>query len=373
MGENPFRTVADLFREKCGPVCEIEPDTAMACGLELEPEARRLYIAKTGKQVYPACLQSTRYDWLRASLDGLAVDYDGVVEIKCGKSAYRTTQQTGAVPSYNYGQTQHILAITGFNSLDFWCYWPDCSPLLITVPRNNAYIERLLAREVKLWNQVEQWTARLMQQQKSESEVQREDPESRNQPATDEQKVRLKWFGCTWGEGITKVLAGRLIRFLGCGCTWGEGITKGQASDAIEECIRLFPEKNQEYYERPASEDQVKIIQELMKGFGGNYCGTEDGEPLTYGLAEKAIRNLEIDATMGEACLQAELAMSEEDEWLVFNWHYGDLPLSREVTRDEFANAWALAFSRRKNKSEGPTDAEVLAAMRELVIDFRIE
>jgi putative phage-type endonuclease len=59
MGENPFRTAADLFREKCGPVCEFEQDAAMARGLELEPEARRLYIAKTGKQVYPACLQST--------------------------------------------------------------------------------------------------------------------------------------------------------------------------------------------------------------------------------------------------------------------------------------------------------------------------
>jgi hypothetical protein len=276
-----------------------------------------------------------------------------VVEIKCGKSAYQTTMQTGAVPYYNYGQTQHILAVTGFNSLDFWCYWPGCSPLLITVPRNNAYIERLLARELKLWNQVEQWTARLMQQQKSELEVEREAPESRNKPGTDEQKVRLKWFGCTWDEGITK----------------------GQASDAIEECIRLFPEKNQQYYDRPATEDQVKIMHELLHGCGYDYDSigsieTEDGKPLTYGLAKMAIRNLEIDAAMEDACLQVELASSEEDEWMGFNWHWGDL--YRDVTRDEFANAWALAFSRRKDKSAGPTDAEVFAAMRELVSEFRV-
>jgi len=349
MGENPFRTAADLFRAKCGPVCEFEQDTAMALGLELEPEARRLYIAKTGKQVYPACLQSTRYDWLRASLDGLAVDYDGAVEIKCGKSAYRTTMQTGAVPSYNYGQTQHILAVTGFNSLDFWCYWPDSNPLLITVPRNESYIERLLVMELEFWNQVEQWKARLIQQQKSEWEAQLE-PRNRAQPATDEQKVRLKWFGCTWDDGITK----------------------GQASDAIEECIRLFPEKNQQYYDRPATEDQVKIMHERLHGCGYGAIGsieTEDGKPLTYGLAEKALRNLEIDAPMGDACLQVELASSKEDEWIVFNWHWGDL--YREVTRDEFANAWALAFSRRKDKSEGPTEAEVFAALRELVIEFR--
>jgi putative phage-type endonuclease len=346
MGENPFRTAVDLFREKCGPVCELGPNTAMALGSQLEPEARRLYIAKTGKQVSPACLQSTRYDWLRASLDGLAVDYDGVVEIKCGKSAYQTTMQTGAVPYYNYGQSQHILAVTGFNSLDFWCYWPGCSPLLITVPRNNSYIERLLARELKFWNRVEQLKARLMQHQKSEWEVQREAPESRNQAATDEQKVRLKWFGCTWDEGITK----------------------GQASDAIEECIRLFPEKHQQYFTRPATEDQMKIMQELLKGCGYSRIVTEDGDALTYGQAEVAIRDLEIT-------LQMELTVSEEehleDDWWLFNHHWGDL--YRDVTRDEFANAWALALSRRKVISEGPTDAEVFAAMRELVIDFRGE
>jgi putative phage-type endonuclease len=154
MGENQFKSAAQLLEERRGPVQNFIQNAAMARGTELEPEARRLYVARTGKEVRPACLQSTRFDWLRASLDGLAVNHDAVVEIKCGQSAYRKASQTGAVPSYYYGQMQHILAVTGLNSLDFWCYWPGCPTLLIPVPRNAGYIERLLEKEQDFWSRV---------------------------------------------------------------------------------------------------------------------------------------------------------------------------------------------------------------------------
>jgi predicted phage-related endonuclease len=127
----------------------------MARGTELEPEARRRYIAKTGRDVRPACLQSTRYDWLRASLDALAINHDAVVEIKCGASVYRKTSQSRNVPGYYYGQLQHILAVTGLDSLDFWCYWPSSPELLLHVGRDNAYIERLLEKELGFWNLVQ--------------------------------------------------------------------------------------------------------------------------------------------------------------------------------------------------------------------------
>ncbi|HEY3930936.1 MAG TPA: YqaJ viral recombinase family protein [Verrucomicrobiae bacterium] len=153
--ENRFKTAAQLLQEKCGPPRDYGQNAAMARGTELEPEARRLYVAKTGREVRPVCLQSTRYNWLRASLDGFAVNNDGVVEIKCGQSAYRTASQIRAVPNYYYGQVQHILAVTGLDLLDFWCYWPGYPPLLIPVQRNDDYIERLVKRESEFWNLVQ--------------------------------------------------------------------------------------------------------------------------------------------------------------------------------------------------------------------------
>lgn len=155
MGQNRFSSAAALLKEKRDPVRDSFQNEAMALGRRLEPEARKRYIAETGKDVRPVCLQSTRYDWLRASLDGLTVDHDAVVEIKCGRSAYWSTARSGSVPTYYYGQLQHIMAITGLDSLDFWCYWPDNPEILLPVERDDDYIEVLLSKELKFWNDVQ--------------------------------------------------------------------------------------------------------------------------------------------------------------------------------------------------------------------------
>ena len=156
MGENRFKSAAQLLYEKRGRARDFGQNEAMSLGTQFEPEARRRYVDRTGKNVKPACLQSTRYDWLRASLDGFTANGDAVVEIKCGRSVYRQVSQSGSVPDYYYGQLQHILAVTGLGSLDFWCYWPGCPELLVPVQRNNGYIERLLIRELEFWNQVKE-------------------------------------------------------------------------------------------------------------------------------------------------------------------------------------------------------------------------
>ena len=155
MGENRFESASKLLEEKRGRVIRDSfQNKAMALGTQLEPEARKLYIAKTGKDVRPVCVQSSRYDWLRASLDGLSTNYDVVVEIKCGASVYHRVSQSRSVPEYYYGQVQHILAVTGLDSLDFWCYWPDNPALLLPVERDDTYIERLLSKELEFWNLV---------------------------------------------------------------------------------------------------------------------------------------------------------------------------------------------------------------------------
>ena len=70
MGENPWKNAAQLLHEKRGRAPK-EPvqNAAMALGTLLEPEARRCYILKTGRDVQPACLQSSEHEWLRASVE----------------------------------------------------------------------------------------------------------------------------------------------------------------------------------------------------------------------------------------------------------------------------------------------------------------
>lgn len=153
MGENPWKSAANLLQEKCEGKTDYQ-NNAMARGIALEPEARKRYETKIGIRVVPSCLQSVNYEWLRASVDGLAIDESIIVEIKCGESIYRKVSTSRAVPDYYYGQLQHILAITNFQSIDFYCYLPQQPEVYLRIPRNDHYIKRLLDTEYLFWQQI---------------------------------------------------------------------------------------------------------------------------------------------------------------------------------------------------------------------------
>ena len=153
MGENPWKSALQLLQEKCGGKA-YGPNAAMVRGAALEPEARKSYETKVGIRMVPACLQSVRYKWLRASVDGLATDRSAVVEIKCGESVYRESSTYRTVPGYYYGQLQHILAITNHRSIDFYCYLPKRPEVHLCISRDDSYIERLLEAESLFWQKV---------------------------------------------------------------------------------------------------------------------------------------------------------------------------------------------------------------------------
>ena len=162
MGENPWKRAAELFDEKCGKP-KPSSNAAMARGSALEPEARHRFESKIGLPVVPACMQSLKTEWLRASVDGITADASRVVEIKCGDSVYRKTSQSQQVPGYYIGQLQHILAVTNLEAIDFWCYLPNRPEVHLVVPRDDQYIEKLLEAEAAFWMKVCDYKAKSAQ------------------------------------------------------------------------------------------------------------------------------------------------------------------------------------------------------------------
>ena len=152
MGETPWKSRERLLKEKLNELSFWQND-AMRRGIELEPEARRRYERMTGIKVRAICLESTQFDWLRASIDGLAHDGSSVVEIKCGESVYRHAASKRQVPQYYLGQLQHILAVTGLPRIDFWCYLPGRPEIHLCIDRDNNYIDRLIKREMEFWQE----------------------------------------------------------------------------------------------------------------------------------------------------------------------------------------------------------------------------
>lgn len=154
MGENPYETIHALLETKRSPARDKGQNAAMARGTALEPEARAHFCKTNNIFLEPACLQSTRLDFMRASLDGISADGSRVVEIKCGESVYRKTAAVGYPPRYYYGQLQHVLAITGLPEIEFYCYQPYATPIHLTIPREQSYIDRLFEAEVAFWESV---------------------------------------------------------------------------------------------------------------------------------------------------------------------------------------------------------------------------
>lgn len=152
MNDNKFQSPSELLYQKRNKI-NTEPNEKMLLGTSLEPEARDLYIEETDMLVEPLCLQSKKYSWLIASMDGITYDYNHIVEIKCGQSAYWQANK-GKVPSYYYGQLQHQLMITGLKSVDYWCYWPGYKGILQVVNRDESYIKRLLQAEIEFMDKL---------------------------------------------------------------------------------------------------------------------------------------------------------------------------------------------------------------------------
>jgi hypothetical protein len=94
----------------------------------------------------------------------------------------------------------------------------------------------------------------------------------RSEPPTAKQIEKLRWFDYNTDE-IT---------------------TKGQASDALDKCVKENPEENSAYYNRPPTEEQLEKIRELNNESnridGEPYYDFENDGPLTYGRAKDLIQ-----------------------------------------------------------------------------------
>ena len=104
----------------------------------------------------------------------------------------------------------------------------------------------------------------------------------RTEPATEKQKQKLRYFGCVWDVGITK----------------------GQASTALDKCANDFPEVNEAYYNRPATDEQLARLRPILKADGEEPSDhAADGKTLTYREAKDLIEDIEM-AEVHEARVQ---------------------------------------------------------------------
>lgn len=122
LGSSPWSTAYKCWQRKLGLVEEQKSNEAMERGKRLEPEARDQFTSKFGIKMQPEVVESSEFDFLGASLDGISYSENAILEIKCGGSKLHDMALQGIVPQYYLDQIQHQLLVTRADKAFYYSY-----------------------------------------------------------------------------------------------------------------------------------------------------------------------------------------------------------------------------------------------------------
>ena len=122
VGISPWMTPYELWLVKTGRKVTAETD-AMRHGTATEPAARAAFESESGLIMQPLVMVDSEYS---ASLDGITLAGDTIVEIKCPyrrqTSELWQTVHTGSVPQHYMLQVQHQLMVSKAKHAYLWVY-----------------------------------------------------------------------------------------------------------------------------------------------------------------------------------------------------------------------------------------------------------
>ena len=142
MCESPWKTPRQLYQEKIG---EKEPqikNSYMQRGLDLEPQARGLFILMTGIEMQPKIIVK---EWQMASLDGMS-HCGQILEIKCAGQRDHKRALDGKIPKYYYGQLQHQMYLCDVECM-FYFSFDGHNGVILMVDRDIEYINQMIEKE----------------------------------------------------------------------------------------------------------------------------------------------------------------------------------------------------------------------------------
>ncbi len=144
LGVSPWTTPYQLWLQKTGKA-QSQCTAAMQRGIDLEPVARAAYEEQTGLVMNPLVLQAGAYS---ASLDGMTLEGDLVLEIKCPVRGTRSELWqdvlAGQVPEYYLVQVQHQLMVSGAETAHLWVF-DGARGILHAIERDEALMARIRA------------------------------------------------------------------------------------------------------------------------------------------------------------------------------------------------------------------------------------
>jgi putative phage-type endonuclease len=133
---------------------------AMEHGKKYEAEALAWFEEKTGIIMMPqAEITDQEFPWMRATLDGINITKDAIIEIKCPYSpkSHMETKRTRQVPDIYIPQCQHQMRVADVKKMYFLSYatFDPSDSVLLEIERDDKYIAQLIEKEKEFWDCVQ--------------------------------------------------------------------------------------------------------------------------------------------------------------------------------------------------------------------------
>ncbi len=150
MGSSPWATAYKCWQRKLSLVEEQKSNEAMERGKRLEPKARAQFIERYGINMTSLVVESSEFNFLGASLDGLSDCHRFVLEIKCGGSNLHRQAGEGYIPPYYVDQIQHQLLVTGAEKAFYYSFDGEDGIMLEVFP-DKDFQARFMPKAREFW------------------------------------------------------------------------------------------------------------------------------------------------------------------------------------------------------------------------------
>lgn len=158
MGVSPFKrsdglpkTPYVLWQEKLDLLPLEKENAAMTFGKNNEEKARKAYENVTGELVYPHVCFHKDFSYMLASLDGININKDMIVEIKNAGREDHEKARAQKVPDHYYPQLQHQLSCTGLEYMHYFSFHQG-EGIIVEVKRDDIYLQEMYEKEAKFWD-----------------------------------------------------------------------------------------------------------------------------------------------------------------------------------------------------------------------------
>lgn len=149
-----WNTPHKLWKEKVYKIPNTRDSASMKRGRDREPIGLQKFEELTGEVVFAGKRgENANLPFLRASYDGINLEKTVVVEIKWPSRDDHQIAIEGNVPEKYYPQCQHILFVSGLQTM-FYLSCHDSGFALVVVERDNEFIKKMLEAAQEFWQKV---------------------------------------------------------------------------------------------------------------------------------------------------------------------------------------------------------------------------